>query len=354
MLIAAREETNHGKLTNIKYVLSKIELPDPTQQRHTQKLFVKLYMTKISTTILSILIPSVALIASCSNNKSEAENTKAILDTVSLSSKNFALAYQDGDKIVATSIDTMKQISFGGATDPAISPDGNKLAYTLSDSAGNRSIWVADMENKSQGKLQVNSNNYYQAMWSADGSTIAFNIFNSKHLWKIGVIKTDNSGYVMLDSASKINIYAPTWKNEKKIIGHDLTRLYTFDLTGKLIDTKLISDLIGKEFSIASSNRFFFTKDGTKLIFNAGNDDALDGLNGPNEAVYILDLASKKIQRISPKGVHVAYVFLTADDRIFYNGAEKPFTHSKIYVADLNGNIKTVVDKGTNPTGALK
>jgi len=130
--------------------------------------------------------------------------------------------------------------------------------------------------------------------------------------------------------------------------------LYTFDVTGKLINTKLITDLIGKEFSIASSNRFFYTKDGSKLVFNAGNTDVLDGLTGPSEAVYILDMASKKIQRISPKGVHVPYVFLTADDRIFYSGAEKPYTHSKIYVADLNGNIKMVVDKGTNPTGALK
>ncbi len=293
------------------------------------------------------------VLTACNSNKSE-ENAKAVLDTVSLSSKNFALAYQDGDKIVATSIDTMKQISFGGATDPAISPDGNKLAYTLSDSTGNRSIWIADMENKSQGKLQVNSHNYYQAMWSADGSAIAFNIFNSKNLWKIGVIKTDNSGYVMLDSASKINVYAPTWKNEKEIIGQDLNNLYSFDLTGKLIDTKPIADLIGKEFTIASSNRFFYTKDGAKLIFNAGNNDVLDGLTGPSEAVYVLDLASKKVQRISPKGINVPYVFLTADDRIFYSGSEKPFTQSKIYVADLNGNVKTIVDKGNNPTGALK
>jgi len=311
-------------------------------------------MTKISTTLVSILIPCVALITSCNSNKSEAENAKAVLDTVSLSSKNFALAYQDGDKIVATSIDTMKQISFGGAIDPAISPDGNKLAYTLIDSAGNRSIWIANMENKSQGKLQVNSHNYYQAMWSPDGTAIAFNIFNSKNLWKIGVIKTDNSEYVMLDSASKINVYAPTWKNEREIVGQDLTKLYTFNRSGKLIDTKLISDLIGKEFSIASSNRFFYTKNGTKLIFNAGNADVLDGLTGPSEAVYVLDLASKKVQRISPKGINVPYVFLTADDRIFYSGAEKPFTQSKIYVSDLDGNIKTVVDKGNNPTGALK
>jgi Tol biopolymer transport system component len=302
---------------------------------------------------LACIAISVVLTA-CNSNKSEENANKAVLDTVSLSNKNFALAYQDGDKIVATSIDTMKQISFGGATDPAISPDGNKLAYTLSDSVGNRSIWIADMENKSQGKLQVNSNNYYQAMWSADGSAIAFNIFNKKNLWKIGVIKADNSGYVLLDSASKINVYAPTWKNGKEIIAQDLNNLYTFDLSGKLIDTKSIASLIGKDFSIASSNRFFYTKDGEKLIFNAGNTDVLGGLTGPSEAVYVLDFASKKVTRISPKGINVPYVFVTADDRVFYSGAEKPFTESKIYVADLNGSIKTVVDKGTNPTGALK
>lgn len=311
-------------------------------------------MTRFNIQLAGFFMAGTALLAACNNNQPAGGASKAVLDTVSLSSKNYALAYQDGEKIVATSIDTMKQISFGGATDPAISPDGNKLAYTLSDSAGHRSIWIADMENKSQGQLMVNNHNYYQAVWSADGSAIAFNIFNKQNLWKIGVIKADNTGFIMLDSASKINIYAPTWKNEKEIIGQDLTNLYTFDISGKLIGTKPIVGLIGKDFTIASSNRFFYTRDGKKLIFNAGNADALDGLTGPSEAVYVLDLANKKIERISPKGINVPYVFVTADDRIFYSGAEKPFTQSKIYVNDLKGNSKVIVDKGTNPTGALK
>jgi Tol biopolymer transport system component len=303
---------------------------------------------------LKYFIPCLGLMAACNSNTTEQAPPTALLDTVALSQKAIALAYQDGLKIVATSIDTLKQISFGGATDPAISPDGNKLAYTLTDSAGGRSISVADMENKSQGKLQVNSNNFYRAVWSPSGATIAFSIFSLKGLWKIGVIKTDNTAYQMIDSASSINIYAPTWKNETELLGHDLTHLYTFNIQGKTIDTKPIADLIGKDFTLASSNRFFYTSDGKKLIFNVGNTDVLDGLTGPSEAVYILDLASKKVDRISPKGINVPYLFVTADDRIFYSGAEKPFTQSKIYVSDLSGNIKTIVDKGTDPTGTLK
>ncbi|GGI26648.1 TolB family protein [Pedobacter mendelii] len=311
-------------------------------------------MTKFNIKTASIMVFACGLITACGNEHPSDNSNKAILDTVSLSNKNFALAYQDGNKIVATSIDTMKQISFGWATDPAISPDGNKLAYTVNDTAGHRTIWVADMENKSQLQLQVNSGNYYQAVWSPSGSAIAFNIFNSNKIWKFGVIKTDNTGYVMLDSASKINVYAPTWKNEKELIGHDLFNLYTFDITGKLIDTKPIASLIGKDFTIASSNRFFYTKNGQKLIFNAGNDDTLDGITGSSEAVYSLDLSNKKVERLTPKGMQVSYIFVTADDRVFYSGTEKPFTQSKIYVSDLKGNAKLVVDRGTNPTGTLK
>lgn len=311
-------------------------------------------MTKISRKIVSILIPCIGIIVSCSQNKSEEESSKAVLDTVSLRNKNFALAYQDGRRIVATSIDTMKQISFGGATDPAISPDGNKLAYTINDSTGRRTIWVADMENKSQLQLQVNGGDYYQAVWSPNGKAIAFNILKSKNLLKIGVIKTDNTGYVILDIGAKINVYSPTWKNENQIVGQDLINLYTFDISGELIDTKSILSLIGKDFKIASNNRFFYTKDGKKLIFNAGNSDVLEGFTSQGEAVYILDLDSKKVDRISPKGMNVPYVFVTADDRIFYSGSEKPYTQNKIYISDLSGNSKLLVDKGTNPTGALK
>jgi TolB protein len=310
-------------------------------------------MTKFNIRLAVLFIPCLALFAACNSNNPEEKST-AVLDTVSLSTKNFALAYEDGSKIVATSIDTMKQISFGGATNPAISPDGNKLAYTVNDTAGHRTIWVADMENKSQLQLKVDHDNYYQAMWSPSGNEIAFNIFNDKKLWKVGIIKADNTGFLILDDASKINVYSPTWKNDKELLAQDLVHLYTFNLSGRLIDTKPIESLIGKDFNIASNNRFFYTSDGAKLIFNAGNNDVMDGLTGPAEAVYILDLTSKKVERISPKGLNVPYVFVTADDRIFYSGAEKPFTNSKIYVSDLSGNIKTIVDKGTNPTGALK
>ncbi|WP_316735486.1 hypothetical protein [Pedobacter aquatilis] len=304
-------------------------------------------MTKISGRFAIFLIPFATAFISCNNQSNEA-TSKAILDTVSLSNKNFALAYQDENKIVATSIDTMKQISFGGATNPAISPDGNKLAYTVTDSAGHRSIWVADMESKSQLQILANSGNYYQPMWSPSGGLIAFNIFNEQNIWKIGIVKPDNKGLLILDAASQINVYSPTWKSENELIGHDLTNLYTFNISGKVLNTEAISTLIGGDYGVSSGSRFFYTKDGENLIFNA-----IDKKDEQNEAVYILDLANRKVKQISPAGMNVTYVFVTADNRVFYSGSEKSAA-SKIYVSDLKGDTKLLVDKGTYPTAALK
>ena len=311
-------------------------------------------MIKFNISLATCFISCMALLVACHSNKSEQSPSAAVLDTVSLSSKRFALAYQDGDKIVATSIDTMKQISFGGAIHPAISPDGNRLAYTVKDSAGNNSIWVADMESKSQLQLQVNSKNYDHAVWSPNGETIAFNFLNDKQIWKVGIIKADNTGFLILDSKSAIGVFSPVWKTKTELMAHDLKNIYTFDLNGKLLETKSIVGLLGAAYRVSENNRFFYTQNGKTLVFNAKYGNAITELNDMANAVFALDLNTLKIKKISPDGMNAPDVFVTADDRIFYSGAEKPYTQSKIYVSDLDGHIKMLVNKGMNPTATLK
>ncbi|WP_316807564.1 hypothetical protein [Pedobacter agri] len=311
-------------------------------------------MTKLYFRIAVAMLLCVSVFVSCNSNNNDQAKSSAMLDTVSLSGKSFALAYQDGNKIVATSIDTMKQISFGGATDPSISPDGNKLAYTVSDSTGNRSIWVADMENKSQLQLHADSKNYYGAIWSAYGVRIAFSVLNEKSIWKIGLIKNDNTGFIILDGKSNISVSSPTWKSANEIVAHDLNNLYTFNNAGKIIDTKQLKDLIGTNYNIASDNIFFYADQGKTLIFSAYFGAGVPELHGKANAVFAMDVISKVIKQISPVGLHVSNLFVTADDRVFFSGSEKPFTQSRIYASDLKGKIKILVDKGTNPTATLK
>lgn len=291
-----------------------------------------------------------AIFVACNNHQTESER-EAVLDTVSLSSKKFQLAYQNDGKITATSLDTLHQVSFGGATDAAISPDGNQLAYTVSDSSNNRSIWVANMETKSQDQLDVKSKNFYQAMFSPDGKNIAFSVFN-KGVWKIGIIGADNKNHQILNLDSKLSFYSPTWKGNDELVMHDLNTLYVYSIFGKLKSKFLLRDLVGKDLNFASSDRFFYTSDGKSIIFNASNPaDKFDGLMGPGESIYRLDLASKAVSKISPAGYTVPSIFLTPKNLLVFSALEKPFKVSKIYASTIDGkDFKLLVDKGNNPS----
>lgn len=91
------------------------------------------------------------------------------------------------------------------------------------------------------------------------------------------------------------------------------------------------------------------------MVFNAGNTDIVKQQSvGPNEAIYVLDLVSKKTMRISPEGFNAPNVYVTADDRIFYSASKITGSNFQIYGADLQGNIKMIVKKGMSPTGALR
>jgi len=295
---------------------------------------------------------AIALFSACTDSqKTDEKQTNALLDTVSLSNRAIALAYQNGDKIVATSIDTLKQISFGSATDPAISPDGNKFAYTVSDSSGHKSVWIADMENKMQSRLVVNYPDYFGASWAPDGKNIAINVLSKNGLETVALVKTDQSGYVTLDGSSNTNLYGPTWKNDTEVLVHDLKNLYIYTANGKKIDTKNIASQLGIPLNITKNSRFFFVENGTQLIFNAGN--AATG-NNMVQSVYLINLADKKLSKLSPAEVHVSHLFVTSDDRIFFSGTENGADQSKIYTSDLKGTIKILIDKGSNPTATLK
>ncbi len=302
---------------------------------------------------LTLFLLAAGTLAAC-NSSSEQQHT-SLLDTVSLSNKKYALAYQDGNKIVATSIDTLNQVSFGGAAQPAISPDGNKLAYTVTDSTGGKSIWVADMENKSQGKPNISSKHYEGASWSPDGQFIAFNILTPGGLHKIGLIKADFTDFNILDEKSATHYANPSWTADgKKIIASDAHFLYSLNLADKTIAAVKLSDL-APGFKWGDVQQFFYSKDQETLIFFNGNENIKS--EPVTEAIYALNVKTKALKQISTPELAANSLFVTADDRIFFGAGSKLQSKtgpSKIYECDLNGKVKLLVEKGNYPTASLK
>lgn len=231
---------------------------------------------------------------------------------------------------------------------PAISPNGQQIAYTtIMDRNDRRTVSLMNLSTLKTTQLQIPSSNFYGPMWSPNSLHIAVNIFNKKSsTWKIGVIGSNNKGYKMLDSLSSVNYYSPAWKNNDQLIAHNMEKLYTLNLKGQAIDSVGFDKLIGKDYTLSSSNSFYFSRDGEKLFFNAGNQDTLPQLMGPSEALYELHIADKQIKRLSPFGMNVNRIFVTGDDRIFYEGSTVPFEVVQLFELE-KGGAKLLAKEGS-------
>lgn len=82
------------------------------------------------------------------------------------------------------------------ATDPAISPDGSRIAVVRDGVAGPRGIWIANVDGTEV--LEVTSGADDQPAWSPDGSKIAFRRHSEGTLYDIWVVDLDEGGEINL------------------------------------------------------------------------------------------------------------------------------------------------------------
>lgn len=154
-----------------------------------------------------------------------------------------------------------------GVSDPCLSPDGTKLAYTYNTQDGGRGIKVIDINTKKKTILNTKSDNCYGPVWSPDGKMIAYNVFDTqKSNWDIAVIDTGNTGFKVITHKLQ-QCYAPAWSyNNKSIMVQDLDNVYVFDLSGNIINTYAVSAMT-KTLGPSSSDRFIPSDDGKKIVF---------------------------------------------------------------------------------------
>lgn len=299
---------------------------------------------------LNIVLVSIVLVTMLFACQSSHQPTGVKNSSIKTQSAKDILVYMHDGKVILRQDSTIiLNKNDEGWSDPSISPDGKIVAYTRIEGSNNRTISLFSLTTEETVPLLVPSTNFYGAVWGPDETYIGFSIFNSKNTWKVGIIKKDNSGFTMLDSISEINYYSPTWKGKDKIVAHNLEKLFVLNLQDKVVDSMSLEKLLGKDYSLSSSDSFFYSTDGSKLFFNAANNidsKVINELTGPSEALYVLDIPSGIIKKLSPEGVNVNRIFVGADDRIFYEGLSKPFKNVQVFEADLNGDVTLLVEKG--------
>lgn len=301
---------------------------------------------------ITLIIGILIFIGSCNIGTDKKSNKQSGNSQEDVIIDNPKLAFQNNEFISCYSFVTGNTKDLIEGFDPCISPDGKWIVYTQSSNSSknfSRIIKIINTENSTIKNLEINNKNHYGAIWSPSGEYLAFSIMTND--WQIGLIKPNGSDFKIISADSDIGLHTPTWSQDGKYIyAHNLAALYKFDTNGKLIDKYNLTQLFGEKFFFSSSTRFCFTSDNTKVVFEGGIDEFIEGLNEPSSAIFCYDFNTKLTKRITKVGLYTTDLWIDKQDKIYFSGFENINEPRKIYKTSLNDTTLIELINGMRPS----
>jgi TolB protein len=241
--------------------------------------------------------------------------------------------------------------------DPSISPDGTKVAFTMSPSGGKevlRFIAVADVATGATKIFKATpSSNSFGPVWSPDGSQILFEIFVENH-WRLGLVNADGSEFRFFKMPSlDLGWWSAIWAPDaRSIFCQDLEKIYQFGLNGVLLNSWEISKVI-PHGDMDSSKRLSISADGKRLLIDVNMDEeaSLKDWEGPPPAIWLFDIASAKATRLTPKKSYASDSCWLSDVDFLLVDADKGGKTNSIYRASIGGWMpRLLIKNAANPS----
>jgi len=281
-------------------------------------------------------------------NKSELQKNEVMV--------TYDIVFQRDEVICTLRFEDMKIDTLVIGNDPYISHDGKKLAYT-EFSYNRRHVVIYDFSSKQKTVVDISNDNNYGGVWSPNNKLLAFNIFKDNN-WVTGVVNRENTVFNFITGKLKKNVYCPRWLSDsKRIVVHDLEKIYIFDLDGNILDTFSIKDIV-EDNAVSSATSFIFTSDEKNIIYSAGVDGSFDVYepDEPMEILFCYNLQTKKNIRIIPEDMFCMNpIFVGSNGQIFFSGSYNNDEHWSIYKISLNGGIpELLLNEASSPSLALQ
>jgi TolB protein len=272
------------------------------------------------------------------------------------------LAFERGTAIWIANLDGTDAKKVTKGSGPNMSPDGTRIAFHTDEVVEKdviRQIAVVDVATKKVTvfKKEIPSDNCQHAIWSPDGAHILFSIWTDSD-WHLAMINADGSGfrYVKKAAPARNSYWSTCWAPDgKSIYAQDLTNLYQFALDGAEIKKWSLHSLFAKG-GMNSGSSAAVSPDGKTLLLDVDMEEEeanMPDWDGPPPSLWMLEIASQKATRLSPKGVLAWHgCWLNSKEIVFtsQSAKEKEPTIYRMNIAEKDR--KAVLKNANNPSAA--